>query len=292
MGYEENTPLFEVVEVLADDRYPEAYVCAETGEILPEPTKRCPRCKRTKPTTAFVRRASARRALTYTNTPTDQASPHHFVMDVVHNKCNDCHESDLKLLAQKHPLDKNGKPIRIRRQSADDYDAELKAQGTHEYMVPNPYRKYNTTKERYIGTEFVPMRYVMVMQYKEEQRQRRRDGTQAAKKRKYAPQYTELFALMKLETNRVRNRMRGVKQGRKYVITIDEPTQAFCRLYMAHLESVKEGIRKARFAPTAIAPKASPLDYINPDSLATQQAKEAYRRLSSKNAESIRPRYL
>lgn len=292
MGYQENTPLFEVIEPLADDRYPEGYVCSETGEVIPEPMKCCPKCKVTKPTAAFMRRASVRRALTYTGSDVTEASPHHFVMDVVHNRCNDCHEHELKLAARKYAVDKNGKPIRIRRQSAEAYDAELRAHGRYEYMVPNPYRRYDMDKQRYIGNEFVPERYVMVMQYKEKQRQRRAEGTQAAKKRKYAADYQALFLAMKLEANRIRNRMTGVKKGKVRVITIDEAAQAFCKAYMLHLESVREGIRKARYAPTAIAPKLSPLDYINENSLATQQAKELYRQLSSKNQESLRPRYL
>lgn len=292
MGYSENEPLFEIVKPLADDRYPEGYVCSENGEVVLEPTKRCPKCKCTKPTSAFLRRASVRRALTYTNSDIGDASPHHFVMEVVHNKCNACHEHELKLAARKYAVDENGKPIRIRRQSAESYDAELRAHGRYEYMVPNPYRRYDKEKQRYVGNEFVPERYVMVMQYKEKQRQRRAEGTQAAKKRNYAADYKALFLAMKLESNRIRNRMTGVKKGKVRVITIDAPAQAFCKAYMAHLESVREGIRKARYAPTAIAPKPSPTDYINDDSLATQQAKELYRQLSSKNQEALRPKYL
>lgn len=293
MDNAENTPLFEVVEALADSEYPEAWVCPDTGEVFYEETKLCRTCNKTKPNTAFMRRASMRRALAYTRSSVDDASPHHFVMDVVHNTCNECNTRALKRAARKTPpLDANGKPVRIRRQSADDYDAELRAHGRYEYMVPNPYRKYDTKLMRFVGNEFVPYRYIMVQQYKERQIQRRAEGTQAAKKRKYAAAYKEFTTLMKREYNRINNKLCGVKQGTKRVITIDEQAQAFCKAYIRHLATIKENIRKVRYADTAIAPKPSPIDYIRDGSATTIQARELYRALSSKNQEALKPKYL
>ena len=113
-------------------------------------------------------------------------------------------------------------------------------------------------------------------------RLRLKNAAARAMQKRTEPKYKELVGLLRKERNRIKMRIRN---------GASDAAIEFCNAYLHHLVWVAADIQRRREVTNEIA-KASPLDYVNDDRPETQRAKAAYRALSSKDAEIVRPRYL
>lgn len=156
------------------------------------------------------------------------------------------------------------------------YDRKLFLSGKYEFMVKDP-----RFPKR--GDKFITQREAMVLAVKQSRRERQVEGGKKAIRNRYADDYANLIKRITSELARIKyqaSKMDGItQQGRAY---LEE--------YVEHLKLVRENIKLEKKA--ALKPKDSPIQYINHDSLITQNAKALYRSLLGGEREIIASKYL
>ena len=162
------------------------------------------------------------------------------------------------------------------------YEATLRLDPKNHVLVPNRYKGKDTPKTKAPTADYIPLYLSLVWERRMRGRLRIKNAAARAMQKRTEPKYKELVGLLRKERNRIKMRIRN---------GASDAAIEFCKAYVEHLVWVAADIQRRREVTNEIA-KASPLDYVNDDRPETQRAKAAYRALSSKDAEIVRPRYL
>lgn len=162
------------------------------------------------------------------------------------------------------------------------YEETLRLDPKNHVLVPNRFKGLDTPKKKAPTDDYIPLYTALVWSRRMKGRAALRNARYRNVKDRQEPKYKQLIKLLRNERNRIKMR---VANG------CSEQAQEFCKAYVLHLVWLAKTIQGKRETTTEVA-KESPTQYINDDRPETQKAKEAYRRLTSKDAEIVRPRFL
>lgn len=182
-------------------------------------------------------------------------------------ECNDCAKTRTK---KKNTFDYNA------------YEETLRLDPKNSVLVPNTFAGRGTKKKPAPTAEFIPLYTALVWEKRLQGRLRMKRKAEENIVKTEEPKYKELVAALRKERNRVKMR---ITNG------CSEQLAEFCKAYVEHLVWLGQRVNDIRYTTIEKA-KDSPLDYVNNDVKETQTAKAAYRRLTSRDAEIIKPRYL
>lgn len=175
--------------------------------------------------------------------------------------------------------------LRTKNKNTRDYNSleeTLRLDPKNHVLVPNTFAGKGTKKTPAPTADFIPLYLALVWEKRMQGRLRMKQKAEANVIKEQATHYKHLVALVRKERNRVKMR---ITNG------CSEPLAEFCKAYVAHLVWIGEHINNVRYTTTRES-LPSPLDYINDDIKQTQEAKRLYRRLTSLEAEIIKPRFL
>lgn len=162
------------------------------------------------------------------------------------------------------------------------YEQTLRLDPKNHVLVPNRFAGKGTPKKPAPTAEYIPLYVALVWQKRMQGILRMKNARTDDHRGRQEPKYKQLILLLRNERNRVKMRLRN---------GCSENAQEFCKAYVEHLVWLAADIQRRREV-TSESAKATPLDYVNDDRVETREAKAAYRRLSSKDAEIVQPRYL
>lgn len=222
----------------------------------------CASCKQVKPITDFTRKPTKLQFRQWWG-----ELPYEKHKTYVGKECNTCAQHTRR---KKNTFDYNS------------YEQTLRLDPKNHVLVPNRFAGKGTPKKPAPTAEYIPLYAALVWQKRVQGVLRMKNARQADCKNRAEPQYKALILLLRNERNRVKMRVRN---------GCSAPAAEFCKAYIEHLVWLASDIQRRREV-TNEAAKATPNDYVNDDRKETQDAKRAYRRLSSKDAEIVRPRYL
>lgn len=247
-----------------------------TDEADDTTTRHCKRCRKDQPVENFVRLVSEKQALflarreglaTTTQEYYDRAAIHKS-QAMAHKLCNAC---AAKLRTTK-------------RETAEQYDKRLRLLNRYERQVRNPY--YISPSKTPNEPLTITAREVKVREYRAEQSVRRVDGRRRAEKARYAKDYGRQMREVRNEMQRIEARLKTERaQG-------NENLTDFINAYVEHLKSLRDTIRAERYSHTPDEPLASTFKYVNMNSVITQEAMAAMRRLDLFEVDRIAPRFL
>lgn len=158
-----------------------------------------------------------------------------------------------------------------RHMNYDRYDSALKATGRHEFVVQLPDGEQITHRELLIKKKRAAGRARKVISGRKVQR------------KKHAAAYAPLQNMVKTELAKVkyqRTKMEGLSEG----------AQKYLTHYTEHLRSIRDSIINSKQG--ARKPHPDPTHYINPLSLPTKQARQAYESLGGVERERVSRVYL
>lgn len=222
----------------------------------------CPTCKEVKPIGSFTRKPTPLQfKLWWGDLPYEKHKTY------VGRECNICAEHRTK---NKNTFD------------YASYEATLMLDPKNHVSVPNKFKGKGTPKNPAPTADYIPLYLSLVWERRLKGRLRIKNAAARAMQKRTEPQYKELVGLLRKERNRIKMRIRN---------GASDAAIEFCNAYLHHLVWVAADIQRRREVTNEIA-KENPTQYINDDRPETQRAKAAYRALSSKDAEIVRPRYL
>lgn len=278
-----NEPLITIEQMLGDPDKPDAVWDTETQTLhlleYKEQLKFCKRCETNQPIDNFVRRISISKALSLARASAVRrgvsseplnVEPYHRNMTSIHALCNECAAKRRKGVRTKHTAT-------IKQLSVEDYNFELQLDGRYERLCPNPFAE---------NPPLIPLREVMVHEYKDLLIERRAEATRKAKKDKAAATYMAY-------TKQLYNEMQRIKmlvKTKRYADDVD--VQTFCKHYLLHLDAIREKVRAERYAKNPVTPKANLFKYIDYDSKATKSALLYLQNLTGYDLEKVKPRFI
>lgn len=209
----------------------------------------CQRCRKEKPVEDFTRLVSGRQAL-YTArregiaTDTEgmfvRAAILSRTTNFVHKMCNIC-------AAQRR---------KARTETATEYELRLRLSRRYELLTPNPdyvddIATPNIPKD-------VPVRELMVRKYKQQLYAQRFVRKSERAKSSDIKKYSALLLQVRTEIARSREALKL-----KWVQESSDDVADMIRAYIEHLDSLRENVRRDRYAHDMPPPKDSPFKYTN-----------------------------
>lgn len=162
------------------------------------------------------------------------------------------------------------------------YEETLRLDPKNHVLVPNKFKGKGTPKNPAPTADHIPLYVALVWKRRMQGRLRLSNARIKNVRNRSEPQYKALILLLRKERNRIKMRIRN---------GASESAVEFCKAYIEHLVWIAKTVQAKREVSSESA-KDSPLAYVNDDRPETQRAKAAYRKLTSKDAEIVRPRYL
>ena len=236
-----------------------AEILFETSEALADPSNPshacCSACGNVQPIENFTRSASTMQAHRWGwDVQRDRKN-----FDYVGTACNACAAKKKK--ASERCFD------------YDAYDRRLKLSGRYEYKVEHPTKPHT----------FITKREFMVMAMREKRKRGQRKGGIKGLQTRFSTEYT---ALVKQATNEVARASAQLRTS----VRLTEAATPYLEAYITHTKNIVSYIKDGR--KRALKPKASPCDYINPNSKHTQYTRELYRQLTGVDRAHVAAKYL
>ena len=222
----------------------------------------CPTCKDVQPIESFTRRPTKLQFRQWWG-----ELPYERTRTYIGKECNAC-----------------AKRKRSKKNTFDYYAYEetLRLDPKNHVLVPNRFAGKGTPKNPAPTADHIPLYVALVWKRRMQGRLRLSNARIKNVRNRSEPQYKALILLLRKECNRIKMRIRN---------GASESAVEFCKAYIEHLVWIAKTVQAKREVSSESA-KDSPLAYVNDDRPETQRAKAAYRKLTSKDAELIKPRYL